>query len=90
MKIDENYIEKLCNTVAKTILEVFENLSIEDVNMYQLGYNKAIDDFAEKICNDAEYFTATVYGEKADILTLDYFTDLVFEVAEQLKSKTEL
>ena len=43
MKIDENYVEKLCNAVAKTILESFENLSIEDVNMYQLGYNKAIE-----------------------------------------------
>ena len=40
-----NYIEKLCNTIAKTTLETFENLSIEDVNMYQLGYNKAIEDF---------------------------------------------
>lgn len=48
MTIDENYIEKLCNTVAKTLVEAFERLTIDDVNMYQLGYNKAIDDFVEK------------------------------------------
>ena len=30
--------------VAKTLVGAFENLKIEDVNMFQLGYNKAIDD----------------------------------------------
>ena len=49
MVIDEKYMEKLCNTVAKTILEAFESLSIEDVNMYQLGYKKAIDDFIKNL-----------------------------------------
>ena len=49
MIIDEKYMEKLCNTVAKTILEAFESLSIEDVNMYQLGYKKAIDDFIKNL-----------------------------------------
>ena len=45
MVIDENYMERLCNSVAKTILETFENLSIDDINMYQLGYNKAVEEF---------------------------------------------
>lgn len=49
MTIDENYIEKLCNTVAKTLVEAFERLTIDDVNMYQLGYNKAIDDFMDRL-----------------------------------------
>lgn len=48
MTIDENYMERLANAVAKTILDAIENLSIEDVNMYQIGYNKAIDD----LCNE--------------------------------------
>lgn len=48
-KIDENYIEKLVNAVAKMIVEAIENISIEDVNMYQIGYNKAIDEFAEAL-----------------------------------------
>ena len=62
MKIDEvekiktvvenkDYIVQLVNVVAKTVVEAFENLKIEDVNMFQLGYNKAIDDFAESVKN---------------------------------------
>ena len=45
-KVAENtdYIVQLVNTVAKTLVEAFENLKIEDVNMFQLGYSKAIDD----------------------------------------------
>ena len=41
---NKDYIVQLVNTVAKTLIEAFENLKIEDVNMFQLGYNKAIDD----------------------------------------------
>lgn len=48
-KIDENYVEKLVNVVTKKIVEAFEYLTIEDVNMYQIGYNKAIDEFAERL-----------------------------------------
>ena len=45
-KVAENtdYIVQLVNIVAKTLVEAFENLKIEDINMFQLGYNKAIDD----------------------------------------------
>ena len=46
---NKDYIVQLVNTVAKTMIEAFENLKIEDVNMFQLGYNKAIDDFVENI-----------------------------------------
>ena len=53
-KMAENtdYIVQLVNTVAKTMVEAFENLKIEDVNMFQLGYSKAIDDVIDKL---AEY-----------------------------------
>ena len=49
-KVTENtdYIVQLVNIVAKTLVEAFENLKIEDVNMFQLGYNKAIDDFVKE------------------------------------------
>ena len=47
--IDDNYMEKLVNSVCKTIVEAFENLTIEDVNMYKLGYNKGIDEFLERL-----------------------------------------
>ena len=49
---NKNYIAKLVNTVSKTILEAFENLTIEDVDMYKLGYNKAIDDFVNACKED--------------------------------------
>ena len=45
---NKDYIVQLVNTVAKTLVEAFENLTIEDVNMFQLGYNKAIDDFVKE------------------------------------------
>lgn len=45
----ENYAEKLVNAVAKTILEAFESLTITDVDMYRLGYEKAINDFVETV-----------------------------------------
>ena len=45
---NKDYIVQLVNTVAKTLVEAFENLKIEDVNMFQLRYNKAIDDFIRK------------------------------------------
>ena len=41
---NKDYIVQLVNTVVKTLVGAFENLKIEDVNMFQLGYNKAIDD----------------------------------------------
>ena len=44
---NKDYIAQLVNTVAKTMIEAFENLNIEDVNMFKLGYNKAIDDFVK-------------------------------------------
>lgn len=50
MTIEENYIQKLVNIVAEKIVESFENITIEDVNMYVLGYNKGIDDFVNKLC----------------------------------------
>ena len=40
---NKDYIVQLVNTIAKTLIEAFENLKIEDVNMFKLGYNKAID-----------------------------------------------
>ena len=74
MTIDENYIEKLCNTVAKTLVEAFERLTIDDVNMYQLGYNKAIDDFVEKAIEEQIQYACPL--DKHDIE----------KIAEQLKA----
>lgn len=76
-KVVENkdYIVQLVNTIAKTLIEAFENLKIEDVNMFQLGYNKAIDDFV-KFANTMP--TVEVDGEIRPMW--------LEEMAEQLKA----
>lgn len=78
MSIDENYTKELCDAVAKTILNAFENLTIEDVNMYQLGYNKALDDMIniiKEMRETAQFLMKTDY---------EYACDRFIEQAEQL------
>lgn len=83
---NKDYIVQLVNTVAKTMVEAFENLKIEDVNMFQLGYSKAIDDFVEKI--ELKYL-----GVHPDDLYERYYPreicKQVKELAEQLKAGGE-
>ena len=77
-KVAENTdcIIQLIDTVAKTMIEAFENLTIEDVNMFQLGYSKAIDDFV-KFANTMP----TVETEDGEIRPM-----WLEEMAEQLKA----
>ena len=70
---NKDYIVQLVNIVAKMLVEAFENLKIEDVNMFQLGYNKAIDDFAESVKN--------LIADSSVIRFKD-----IDEIAEQLKA----
>ena len=86
-KVAENtdYIVQLVNIVAKTLVEAFENLKIEDINMFQLGYNKAIDDFVKEICkmivqseNNGNYRFYAVEIKQA-----------IADLAEQLKAGGE-
>ena len=72
---NKEYIVQLVNIIAKTLIEAFENLKIEDVNMFQLGYNKAIDDFV-KFANTMP--TVEVDGEIRPMW--------LEEMAEQLKA----
>lgn len=67
----KDYVKKLVNVVAKTMVDSFENLTIEDVNMFKLGYNKAVDDTIKAI--KEEYAFTILEEEKID------------EIAEQLK-----
>ena len=76
---NKDYIVQLVNTVAKTLVEAFENLKIEDVNMFKLGYNKAIDDFV-KFASDMPT-VETEYGEIRPMW--------LEEMAEQLKAGGE-
>ena len=77
---NKDYIVKLVNTVVKTMIEAFENLNIEDVNMFQLGYNKAIDDFKSRL--EERILAGKMIDEKfAYIDNCD-----IDEIAEQLKA----
>lgn len=55
----------------------------------EYGYNKAIDEFAERLQEKVESFQTEINGFKADVLTLDYFVEFVDEIAEQLKGGAE-
>ena len=76
---NKDYIVQLVNTIEKTLIEAFENLKIEDVNMFQLGYNKALDDFV-KFASDMP----TVEEEDGEIRPMR-----LKEMAEQLKAGGE-
>ena len=71
---NKDYIVQLVNTVAKTMIEAFENLKIEDINMFQLGYNKAIDDAKSVILQT---------------LDNEILVDTIHLRLEQLKERTE-
>ena len=77
------YIVQLVNTIAKTMIEAFENLKIEDVNMFQLGYNKAIDDFVEKliIYVDCGHLCSPTDVRWSDLSVVE----MMKKLAEQLK-----
>ena len=85
-KVAENTdcIVQLIDTVTKTMIEAFENLTIEDVNMFQLGYNKAIDDLIAE-CENAKF------AESDEISLSDVHTgvnsglSMAIHFAEQLK-----
>lgn len=93
---NKDYIVQLVNAVAKSMIEAFENLKIEDVNMFQLGYNKAVDDFVEKLVAKEEKLFEPDYGGMLEssyersfnngILAMD---DAINEIAKQLKAGGE-
>ena len=72
---NKKYIEQLVETVSKVLVEAFENIKIEDVNMFKIGYNKAIDDFVNEV---KERFPT----DKNGIMHIE-------EMAEQLKDGGE-
>ena len=80
---NKDYIVQLVNAVAKTMIEAFENLKIEDVNMFQLGYNKAIDDFAILMKETLNHDWATT--KISEQIIYNRLFDKCNEIAEQLK-----
>ena len=82
---NKKYIEQLVEAVSKTLVEAFENLKIEDVNMFKLGYNKAIDDFKKEI-KDAIDIGLEKVSPLSDVgSNLCTFYSIVDEIAKQLK-----
>lgn len=79
MTVDKNHIEKLCNTVAETIVGAFEQITIDNVNMYKLGYNKAIDNMVCSLIKNST--TEEIDGKICLIVT----EERIKIVAEQLK-----
>ena len=88
MKFDGTYFSKLCDIVLKTIVEALEGLTIEDINMYQLGYNKAIDDFSNEIDKYIERYDGTIYDEAYYTNVKSDFEDLK-KIGNQLKAGGE-
>ena len=80
---NKDYIVQLVNTVAKTMIEAYENLKIEDVNMFQLGYNKAVDDFAILMKETLNHDCATT--KISEQIIYNRLFDKCNEIAEQLK-----
>ena len=80
---NKDYIAQLVNAVSKSMIEAFENLKIEDVNMFQLGYNKAIDDFVEKLIRyvDCGHLCSPTEVRWSDLSVVE----MVNKLAEQLK-----
>lgn len=67
---NKKYIEQLVETVSKTLVEAFENIQIKDVDMFKLGYNKAIDDFYENIIEAYRKMKGIPDVEKATLNTI--------------------
>ena len=88
---NKKYIEQLVETVSKTLVEAFENIKIEDVYMFRLGYNKAIDDFAKALTTMYERYDIDDVFESSD--TYSYtsacyiFEHYIDKIAEQLKER---
>lgn len=69
---NKNSYQKYVDNIASTLVDAIENLSIEDIDMYKIGYNKAIDDFVKNLYKIGEY--------------KDFGWEDIFKLADQLKS----
>lgn len=86
---DKKDIQDALNILSEMIdKEIIDDTPIPTNFIHRPSYNKAIDDFAEKLCDLTTEKSTNVYfdGMFCDILTLDNITDLIFMIAEQLKA----
>ena len=102
MEFDGTYFSKLCDIVSKTIVEAFENLTIEDINMYQLGYNKAYEELESKywdrmyhVENNIRNKVIDEFIEKVELKYLGVHPDELYEkyypreICKQIKEIAE-
>ena len=80
-EINTAHLPKIQETIHK----------LELLKEYEKGYNKAIDEFSEKLC---ERFTdksilVLLNGFTADILTLDDAVEITCDIARELKAGVE-
>lgn len=78
VEVKENHMSKLVDTVAETIIESFKNLTVEDVDMWKVGYDKAIDDVLKEL-NDIDFEGGTKETIATARATLNY---IIGEVSE--------
>ena len=86
MESVKNYVEILVNTVAKTLVEAFESLTIEDVNMYLLGYNQGIEELLKK--TEKELYHKMLRNDDFEIVTgFSVSIGIMNEVANKIKEE---
>lgn len=68
-----------------TLRALYEDARKEGNHLIAKERAAAIDEFAEQMQEKVESFQAEINGIRADLLTLDYFSEFVFEIAEQMK-----
>lgn len=86
--------------LVKEIMRLEHNVNVMNERLHnqanaikryeQEARSKAIDDFAEAICDKAtdECFLVTLPDElRAEVVTLDYISEIAVEIAKQLKGE---
>lgn len=77
---NKNPYQKYVDNIANTLVDAIKNLSIEDINMYKIGYSKAIYDLLEDANEMAIEVDTGTYTMKAIGI------GLLEQIAEQLKA----
>lgn len=96
----KQYAEQMLNRCAEMIVEALKNMSIEDINMYQIGYEKGRADKYQEIISEYMLLTEEQVAEiKADAieeciktinaLNIEYaYPHTICNILEQLKEQS--
>lgn len=80
-------VDKDCTKKAECFVNTVAEANYE--RGFKDGYAKAIEEFAEKLCDaiSEQYANVEVNGIKFDVLTVDGITEIAWDLAEQLKGE---